>query len=345
MQANFPAFALIQLLYLEFACAFSQISIERTMKKKALICGFFEPMHQMHLALLRNVQSQGYELVIGLLTRQNSNDSIPASLRQKWLERFGEVVLLPFTKEPYGEIDEVHLPQNISLIAGSNPELLKLASRMKLPHFLWDPAREAWDLRAEDILSHPAEHWFDMPDFVRVDAQKRITFVGPESVGKSWFARAMAEKFGGPHVPEYGRPHEKYRSKGEYTGEELTLLAKRHGASRRALAHLAGAVLFEDTDELMTAIWSEMLLGQSTKSVEALIEKPSLYILYHWDTPWEDDKLRYFSRSDLRKKFHDRIKAKLDQFEMNYIEIGGSWDEREAQTVKAVESLRAEVCF
>lgn len=308
---------------------------------KALIFGHFCPLHNAHLALINATTQLCDNVEFGLFVHKS--DPITEELRTKWLECLGVVhkVQIHNIDAPYKDIDTKSFSK-FDLISGSNPALLPIAKKLNIAHFLWDPAREAMPIDSKDILANVPKHWEDMPSFVRIHAQKRLSFVGPESVGKSFFAKRMAEKYDGPHVPEYGRPHEKYRHKVDYTGEELLTLARRHAASRMAISHNAGPVLFEDTDELMTAVWSEMLIGSETEAIEKLITAPDRYVLYGADTPWEEDTLRYFAKKELRQAFFDRIEKKLKKHKAPYQTIVGDWQTRESESISIVEELMNE---
>jgi len=190
-----------------------------------------------------------------------------------------------------------------------------------------------------DIRHDPSAHWYSLPSHVRPWFQKRLTLVGPESTGKSYMADLLAQRFGGPYVPEYGRPYEHYRTPGPYRPEELHYIVDGHVAHRKTLSMKAGPVLFEDTDPLLTAVWAEMLLGKSLPSLEARIELPEHYLLLSADTPWEEDPLRYYAKQEMRAKFFDKIEAKLKAHGARYTLIHGSFKAREAQAIAVVEDM------
>ncbi|HIP22114.1 MAG TPA: hypothetical protein EYG79_00725, partial [Rhodobacteraceae bacterium] len=149
----------------------------------------------------------------------------------------------------------------------------------------------------------------------------------------------LAQKFGGPYVPEYGRPYEKYRTPGDYRPEELHYIVDGHVAHRKTLSMKAGPILFEDTDPLLTAVWAEMLLGHPLPSLEARIELPEHYLLLDANTPWAEDPLRYYAKQEMREKFFAKIEAKLKAHGANYTLIHGSFDERDAQAIAVVENM------
>lgn len=73
--------------------------------------------------------------------------------------------------------------------------------------------------------------------------------------------------------------------------------------------------------------------------MERLITLPDMYILYDADTPWEEDRLRYFAKRELRQAFYDRIENQLKIHGARYQIIGGEWKARERQTIDLVENM------
>ncbi|VAW21205.1 hypothetical protein MNBD_ALPHA11-598 [hydrothermal vent metagenome] len=312
-----------------------------------VILGRFMPPHEGHVALIRTASYLVDRLTIVLAT--SDNDPIPPAVRKGWMEElFPESVVivanngakpLPVEHTDWATIIRGFHPEKIDRVIGSEDYLVILAKALNAQHFILDPMWMAYPANSIEIRQEPFEHWESIPDQVRPYFQKRLTMIGPESTGKSHMADFLAQKFGGPYVPEYGRPYEKFRTPGDYRAEELHFIVDGHVAHRKTLAMKAGPILFEDTDPLLTAVWAEMLLDRSLPDLEAAIELPDHYLLLDANAPWEDDPLRYFGRQDLRDKFFTKIKAKLDQFGAGYTLISGNWAERELQAIAVVEKL------
>ena len=317
------------------------------MTTTGVILGKFMPPHEGHVALVRTASFLVDRLTIILST--SDSDAIEPAIRKNWMENlFPKAVVivvnngatpLPSEDPKWGPIIRGFHPETVDRVIGSEDYIVDLAKALKAQHFILDPMWMAFPANSVEVRQDPFGHWKSIPGYVRPYFQKRLTLVGPESTGKSYMADLLAKKFGGPYVPEYGRPYEKYRAPGPYRAEELHYIVDGHVAHRKTLSERAGPVLFEDTDPLLTAVWAEMLLGHSLADLERRIELPDHYLLLDANVPWQEDPLRYYSKQELRLKFFDKIKAKLDAFGASYTLIAGDYTEREAQAIAVVEKM------
>jgi len=317
------------------------------MASTGVILGQFMPPHLGHVALVRTASYLVDRLTIVLSV--SDNDIIKPAIRKKWMQDLfpkASIIVannggkpLSSNSPDWARIIRGFHPEKIDRVIGSEPYLVDLAKALNAQHFILDPMWMAYPANSADILKDPFKHWQSIPGYVRPYFQKRLTMIGPESTGKSYMADFLAKKFGGPYVPEYGRPYERFRTPGDYKAEELHYIVDGHEAHRKTLSLKAGSILFEDTDALLTAVWAEMLLGRSLPDLEARIELPEHYLLLNANTPWEKDPLRYYAKQEMRDEFFDKIKAKLDKFGASYTLISGDWDEREKAAVKVVEAM------
>jgi NadR type nicotinamide-nucleotide adenylyltransferase len=315
-----------------------------------VILGRFMPPHEGHVALIRTAAFLVDRLTIILSV--TTGDPIPPAVRKRWMEDLfpgspvivhnaGGHVLASDDPAWAGIIRGFH-PEPIDRVIGSEAYVAELARALKAQHFILDPMWMALPANSSDIRRDPFGHWQSIPGLVRPWFQKRLTMVGGESTGKSYMAKFLAGKFGGPYVPEYGRPYEKFRAPGPYRPEELHLIVDGHEAHRKTLARKAGPVLFEDTDALLTAVWAEMLLDRSLEDLEARISLPDHYLLLDHNVAWENDPIRYFGQPGLRRKFFDLTLAKLEKFGASWTLVSGSYEEREAQAVAVAQSMLAQ---
>jgi len=320
------------------------------MATTGVILGKFMPPHLGHVALIRTASYLVDSLTIILST--SDCDPIAPAIRQSWVESLfpqARVIVCNNGKNPlasdnpkWAKIIRGFHPAPIDRVIGSEEYLVRLAKDLDAQHFILDPMWMAYPANSDEIRQKPFENWASIPSYVRPYFQKRLTMIGPESTGKSYMADILAQKFGGPYVPEYGRPYERFRQQGSYKDEELHFIADGHIAHRKTLSMKAGPILFEDTDVLLTAVWAEMLLGQSLEDLEARIELPDHYLLLDANTPWEEDPLRYYGKQEVRNEFFEKIKAKLDKFNASYTLISGDWEERNTQAISVVEKMLAD---
>ena len=88
-----------------------------------------------------------------------------------------------------------------------------------------------------------------------------ICLHGPESVGKSVLAAALAAHFHTDAVPEYGRDYCAEHGTDLTMADLLTIAQVQTDLIAKARAR-AGRLVIADTDALMTAVWADMMLGR-----------------------------------------------------------------------------------
>jgi HTH-type transcriptional repressor of NAD biosynthesis genes len=64
-----------------------------------------------------------------------------------------------------------------------------------------------------------------------------------------------------------------------------------------------------------------------------------LYLVTDIDVPWVDDSQRFFSEQRQRQEFLDLCIQVLEQHNLPYLLLSGTWDERRAKAISAVEKL------
>lgn len=174
----------------------------------------------------------------------------------------------------------------------------------------------------------------------------RVVLSGVESVGKSTLARELANHFGGLLVPEFGRTYTE-RLRRDLTLEDHYAIAEGHeiAADQAAAAH--PAVLIEDTDIVMTSAWATMLFADPTISASGggrdpiLAARPSrgqLHLLLEPDVPFVADPVRMFGEPGQRLRFHAIVVAEFKARGILPLQIRGSWAERRATAVAAIDA-------
>lgn len=166
---------------------------------------------------------------------------------------------------------------------------------------------------------------------------KRICLTGVESTGKSTLAPLLAAHFSGVVMPEFGRTWAETRGT-NFTSEALYAIATGHLAARAFIEAKHPALIIEDTDIVMTSAWARMLHGARDPALTAIPATADLYLLFAADTPWVDDGTRQFGGRE-RKLFDAIIADELALRGITPVLVAGTWAEREATAIAAIENL------
>ncbi|MCP2671509.1 AAA family ATPase [Maricaulaceae bacterium EIL42A08] len=166
---------------------------------------------------------------------------------------------------------------------------------------------------------------------------RTIVTHGPESTGKSTLAETLAAHFGGILVPEYGREYCEIHGT-DCDAQDLLNIAAGHNAAVDAAGRKTDGMIFSDTDALLTEVWSHMMLGESCFKAAPPRISGALYLLTDIDTPFVQDDLRVYGEDASRQHFFALSEAALKQYGVDYVKISGSWAEREAAAIAAVEA-------
>ncbi|MEE4451385.1 ATP-binding protein [Novosphingobium resinovorum] len=168
---------------------------------------------------------------------------------------------------------------------------------------------------------------------------KTVCLHGAESTGKSVLCERFLVTRGWPFVPEYGRTYCEQHGIDLSMTDLLVIAEGQARANRRAVEDDdTPPVLVLDTDQLMTAAWAQMLFGEVPEQLLAY-PKADLYLLFEPDVPWREDGTRFFGADDTRARFAALAEEMLVRSGVPFVRITGSWQEREAAAVAAIERL------
>jgi HTH-type transcriptional regulator, transcriptional repressor of NAD biosynthesis genes len=171
---------------------------------------------------------------------------------------------------------------------------------------------------------------------------KRICLHGPESVGKSVLAAELAAHFDTVFVPEYGRTYcEQFGT--DLNNDDLLTIAKMQAAMADAVASQANRLLILDTDPLMTAVWSDMMLGARDPWFAAFDATADLYLLLDIDLPWVDDGTRIYGDAVTRADFFNRCRDELIARGVDWALISGKEKARTTAALAAIARAFPEV--
>lgn len=314
------------------------------MTKRGFLLGKFMPPHAGHLSLIRAARALVDELTV--LVCWLPDDPIPGETRLAWMRELapdcrviGHGAVVPQAPEDSpdfwpvwrGIVAAAH-PEPIDYVFAGEDYGAELARQVggffvplggRVLGLSDDPVA---GLSASAVRSDPAAHWPYLPDPVRRHYRRTVCLHGAESTGKTTLAAVLAKETGALTVGEYGRSHCEAH-KEPLTRDDLLLIGRAQTAMIDAAHAWAGPLLLADTDALMTAAWTEMLLGERPAELMAQ-PKADLYLLLEPDLPWVDDGTRFFSDPADRHRFATIVEQVLVDAGVPFVRIAGQGPER-----------------
>lgn len=312
---------------------------------RGFVLGKFMPPHNGHVYMCDFARAYCDRLTI--LVCSLPGDPIPGELRFQWMrEMFPDCdvhwchEILP--QEPADHPDFWPIWKDVIQRYGGQSDVVfaseayghRLAAETGARFVPVDSSRAAVPVSGTAIRVDPFAHWRHIPAAVRPYFVRKICVFGPESSGKSTLAVALASHFATVHVPEYGRIYTENFGV-DVSAEDLRRIAAGHVASVAAARRQANRIVIEDTDPIMTAVWSRMLLGKAA-DLAAYDDTADLYLLCDIDMPWTDDGTRYFPSPGDRRRFFELCHDELARRGLDYVVISGDRERRMHSAVSAV---------
>ncbi len=182
---------------------------------------------------------------------------------------------------------------------------------------------------------------------------KKIVVIGPESTGKSSLCKQLAAHYKTIWVKEYARAYllkngTDYTfetlldiAKGQVAEEELTvdrwLLAEASTAEQRTTNN--EQLIFIDTNMYVMKVWCEFVFHKCHHWILNRIAERQydLYLFCNIDLPWVKDELREYPDLESRQKLYHHYKDILINHNVPWVEISGTYEERLAKAIAAVE--------
>lgn len=323
--------------------------------KRGFLLGKFLPPHAGHVTLIQSARALVDELTVLLCSLPD--DPIPGDTRLEWMRGLfpdcrivhhsAAVPQAPADDPKFWDIwsklvVKAH-PEPIDyLFAGETygAELAQHVGGMFVPlggRVLDADRNGVGGVSGEKVRADPWRYWDYLPHPVRNHYALTVCLHGIESVGKSSLAERLADHYGTTFVPEYGRSHCETHGT-DCREDDLMLIGQAQQAMIEASRPWANRLLIADTDALMTAAWSQMMIGYTPDQLLSQ-RKADLYLMLGTDAPFVDDGTRVYKTSEEREKFDRVARATLVLSRTNFVEVRGSWDERFDTAVRAIDAL------
>ena len=244
------------------------------MHNNAFIVGKFLPPHLGHLALIKAGHSVAKNVFVAV--EQQPNEPLSASLRALLMQQDVPqgVIVKPFLKtmpadpslvddeEKFWELwkKEIHeLCPSIDVLLSSDDYGARLAYDQLAQWVKVD--RTAFPISATWLKGDFWERMDNLMPTTRAFFTKRIALVGGESTGKSTLAKTLAHQLNTKHVPELAQQIivANKLNPNKLTPKDLLSFSLSQKATRAGVLSLASRILFEDSNELTTAMFARLL--------------------------------------------------------------------------------------
>ncbi|SEK79919.1 nicotinamide-nucleotide adenylyltransferase, NadR type [Chitinophaga rupis] len=169
----------------------------------------------------------------------------------------------------------------------------------------------------------------------------KIVVLGPESTGKSTLSQKLAAHYNTVWTPEYAREYIENLPR-SYEQHDLLAIARGQLQLEDEKAQQASELLICDTDLYVIKVWSEHKYGQCDPQILEQIasRRYDLYLLTYIDIPWENDPQREYPDPQMREYFYRIYRDIVMNSGVPWADIRGSYAEREAKAIAAVDALR-----
>ena len=323
--------------------------------KRGFVLGKFMPPHAGHMALIQSARALVDELTILLCSLPE--DPISGETRLEWMRslfpncrivRHSEAAPQQAADDPdfwqiWTRIVAKHHPEPIDYVFAGEAYGAELASHIggcfvPLGGRVLNADRSGiGGLSGSAIRAAPWGFWDYLSGPVRDHYALTVCLHGIESVGKSTLAERLADHYSTTLVPEYGRSHCEAHGT-DCREEDLMLIGEAQQAMIVAARPWANRLLIADTDALMTAAWSQMMIGYMPDQL-ICHRKADLYVMLGTDAPFVDDGTRVYKTARERERFNRIARETLMLSRANFVEISGTWDERFDGAVAAIDAL------
>lgn len=332
------------------------------------IGGKFLPLHLGHVYAIVRASTMVDELYV-VLSHSEKRDNelceptkikpIPARIRLRWLSQLTKD--MPHVKVISIEDDQGNedydweegatsikqaIGRPIDVVFSSELDYQDIFKKLypTSTHILIDPDRRQVEISATKIREEGIfKHWSYLPDFVKPYFVKKVVIVGTESCGKSTLTKNLAKIYNTSYVEEYGRTvcEELGGCDGIIIEEDYLKIAYGHKMKEIEAIEKANKLVFIDTEAIVTQFYSHLYndVYQPVLDEIAKLQDYDLWLFLEPDVAWVNDGLRVHGVDSARNENNHHLKKLLDQHQINYQILHGSYENRLKGAMKWIEAL------
>ncbi len=321
---------------------------------KAFVFGKFLPFHKGHEAMIHFALTKCNFLTV--LVCCSDKENILAETRKKWIEKTFESYKnieiktfnyseseLPNTSVSSQEVSKIWSEKfkaifpDYDVVITSETYGDYVASFMEINHIAFDIPKQLYPVSATAVRNNLFANWKFLPDNVKPDFAIKVVILGTESTGKTTLTERLTAHFNCSSVKEAGR--DLIPDSNSFGFDDLHLVASEH--ARRIDTAILGEspLLIIDTDIHITKSYANFIFNKELDVDSNIYDsnKASQCLYLNNDVEYVQDGTR-LSEADrnLLDLSHREI---LQQHDIGFVEISGSWEQRFEKAAEHIEHL------
>ncbi|PWK86176.1 NadR type nicotinamide-nucleotide adenylyltransferase [Lentzea atacamensis] len=334
----------------------------------ALVLGKFYPPHNGHHHLIETAAARSERTTVTVLAA--SAEKIPLEHRVRWLTEThattpGVRIIGDLDDHPmdfdsdevwslHTELTKAVLARRaiadgepgkagVDVVFSSEKYGDELARRLGAQHVLVDLDRVTHPVSGTAVRTDPVANWHHLAPATQRGLGWKVVVVGAESTGTTTLSTQLANHFGAPWIPEYGREHTEHKlaaARAFDTNATVDGLVWTLGdfedvarEQERRIQSKTAPLVIADNDAFAATVWGERYLGFRPNLF--LGTAPDLYLLTdHAGVPFEQDGWR--DGEHLREWMTGLFERELTARGVPWLKLT---EDRFATAVTAVEHL------
>lgn len=317
-----------------------------------LVIGKFMPLTKGHIRLIEFAAKNCDKLIVAVCSLKS--EPIDGHLRSDWVKKHfynnHHIKIVHITREDLPNSSESNryiskvwaeylkeLYPEVNIIFASEKYGEYVAEYMNAECKLFDVERKTIPISATKIRENPFKYWDYIPEVVKPYYVKRVCIYGSDSCGKSTLTIDLAKHYKTAFVPEVARNMFEWSDLdiNNLNINHLEQFAKLQFEAVNCMKPFANKILFCDSDNITTQIYSDVYCGYVTEEIKKYELPYDLFLFLDIDTPYIEEGQR--NLGNRRKEMRQRFMEELEHRGINYVLINGSFEERFNKAVHAID--------